>query len=122
MTESQTEAILNHHFEAFDRQDLTDLLSDYSEQSTLLYHQQRFQGLAEIGAFFDDFMHNQLPAESTFELQTMQIAGSVGYIVWRAETPSQIFEWATDTFVIENGKIKHQTFACVIRPKSLNKF
>lgn len=117
MTESQTEVILNHHFEAFDRQDLADLLSDYSEQSTLLYHQQRFQGLAEIGTFFDDFMHHQLPAESNFELQTLQIAGNVGYIVWRAETPSQIFEWATDTFVIENGKIKQQTFACVIRPK-----
>lgn len=115
MIAAQTEQILNHHFDAFDRQNLTDLMADYAEDAVLLYHQNRYQGLTAIRAFFDDFMHNQLPPESHFELLHIQIIENLGYIVWQAQTPIQNFEFATDTFIIKNGKIQQQTFACLVK-------
>ena len=117
MTASLTESILNHHFEAFDRQDLDDVLADYALDAVLMVHEKAYRGQAEIRSFFDDFMHQQLPPESQFDLLNMQVIDKIGYIVWKAQTPNQMFEFATDTFVIENGKIQYQTFACLITTK-----
>ncbi|BBP43824.1 nuclear transport factor 2 family protein [Thiosulfativibrio zosterae] len=118
MQKNLTESILKHHFEAFDRQDLPDLLSDYAENALLLVHEKCYQGHTEISVFFKDFMQNQLVAESDFELQVMQVVDNLGYIVWRATTPTQTFEMATDTFVIQDGKIQQQTFARLLTSKA----
>ena len=40
------------------------------------------------------------------------------YIVWNAESDSVVYEFATDTFAIEAGKITLQTIGYVKRNKS----
>jgi len=45
------------------------------------------------------------------------IEGDYAYIVWRAETPDNIYDFGSDTFVIKNGMIVAQTFAGKIIPK-----
>lgn len=40
------------------------------------------------------------------------------YIVWDAESDSVVYEFATDTFTIEAGKITLQTIGYVKRNKS----
>ena len=47
----------------------------------------------------------------------MVVEGEIGYIVWNAETADNVYELATDTFVIDHGKIEVQTFAAKVAPK-----
>ena len=41
------------------------------------------------------------------------------YLVWKADTADNRYEFATDTFLLQNGKIVTQTFAGKIVPKRL---
>ena len=45
------------------------------------------------------------------------VEGDYAYIVWKADTPDNLFEFGSDTFVIRNGKIVAQAFAGNIAPK-----
>ena len=54
---------------------------------------------------------------ASFNLLNMVVEGEIGYIVWNAETADNVYELATDTFVINHGKIEVQTFAAKVTPK-----
>jgi len=45
------------------------------------------------------------------------VEGEHAYIVWTAETVDNVYEFATDTFVVRDGKILAQSFASKIIPK-----
>ena len=53
----------------------------------------------------------------SFEMLRQEVDGGTAYIVWKAETADNRFELATDTFIVQNGKIVTQTFAGHISPK-----
>ena len=50
-------------------------------------------------------------------MQKQIIEGEVAYIVWTAETADNVYELATDTFLIRNGKIAVQSFTAKVTPK-----
>jgi hypothetical protein len=54
---------------------------------------------------------------STFSMKQQSIEGDYAYILWTAETPDNVYEMATDTFVVRDGKIVAQSFAGKITPK-----
>ena len=41
----------------------------------------------------------------------------MAHIIWSAETADNVYEFATDTFVVREGKISVQTFAGKVTPK-----
>ena len=45
------------------------------------------------------------------------IEGEVAYIVWVAETADNVYELATDTFLVRDGKIAVQSFTAKVTPK-----
>jgi hypothetical protein len=45
------------------------------------------------------------------------VDGDHAYILWTAETADNLYEFATDTFVVRNAKIVAQAFAAKIKPK-----
>ena len=47
----------------------------------------------------------------TFVVDRTMIQGNIAYIVWHARTLKFEMPLATDTFIIENDKIKSQTYA-----------
>ena len=62
-------------------------------------------------------MFPAFPSEGTvLEIDRMVIENELAYIVWHAKTPTVEVPLGTDTFIIEDGKIKLQTFAGVINP------
>ena len=40
------------------------------------------------------------------------------YLVWTAETPDNSYEFASDIFVIQNGRIRMQAFSAKVEHKS----
>jgi hypothetical protein len=115
MTESTT-AVVNHHLEAFGSNNMEELMADYTDESVLMTPDGNFTGLAEIQGLFEQVLP-MFPTEGTeFVLDKMVVDNNLAYLVWRANTPVVEAELATDTFIIEDGKIIRQTFAGLIEP------
>ena len=45
------------------------------------------------------------------------VEGDYAYILWAAKTVDNVYELATDTFVVLDGKIVAQSFTAKITPK-----
>jgi len=106
---SKTEATVGNHLQAFFRKSVDGVVQDYAEESTLIVSSGPIRGLSEIRIFFKTFIET-MPAGflEAFKMRSQEFAGEIGYIVWDA---SPWVHFATDTFVVRDGKIMVQTFA-----------
>ena len=50
-------------------------------------------------------------------LDEQTVEDEFAYIVWHAETPDNVYEFATDTFHIPDDEIVFQTFAGKVSPR-----
>jgi ketosteroid isomerase-like protein len=108
---STTETVLAHHLQAFMARDLAALTEDYAEDAIILTNlaQQPVQGLPAIGAFFAQALPTFTPELiAAVQVARQEVVGEFAYLVWSA-LPAITF--ATDTFVIKDGKIRLQTGA-----------
>ena len=51
-------------------------------------------------------------------MKQQSLDGEYAYILWTAETADNVYEMATDTLVVRDGKIVAQSFTGKITPKS----
>ncbi|MEP6798078.1 MAG: FAD-binding protein [Lapillicoccus sp.] len=112
---SATETVVRNHLQAFLKQEGVDsIVQDYDDAAQFLTESKIYHGKHEIHGFFVDFLDG-LPAGaiSRFELRSLQVEGSTGYITWRVGDEIPL---GTDTFVVEHGKIVSQTFAMFAPP------
>jgi hypothetical protein len=112
-----TEGVLDHHLEAFGAGDLRGILQDYTNESTIITPDGVLRGPDEITPLFRAFIAEFAKPGASFAMKQRVIERETAYIVWSAETADNIYEFATDTFWIHDGKILTQTFAAKIDPK-----
>lgn len=113
INEAKTKEILDHHWVAFQQNDLEATMEDYTEESVLITPDATYTGLDEIRK---NFIHafGVFPKDSaTLVLDKSVVVKDVGYILWHATTPAFTLSYATDTFIIQNGKIVRQSYAGV---------
>ena len=68
------------------------------------------------GAMFEAMLP-AFPKEGTeFIMDKMEVHGDLAYIAWHGSTPVLDIPFATDTFIIQGGKIVKQTFGGLINP------
>jgi ketosteroid isomerase-like protein len=108
---------LDHHLAAFGDQDLEETMIDYSEDAVLITQGATFRGHEEIRGVFEDFYAEFSQDGVEFSLEERTVEGEYAYIVWNATTPSNDYEFATDTFVIRDGEIVAQTLGTVVTPR-----
>jgi hypothetical protein len=109
--EAVTKKVLDHHVQAFQQNDLEGVMADYTEESILITPDRTYKGLAEIRENFVG-AYKALPTNgTTMTLVKSIVVRDVAYIVWKAVTPTLEFKYATDTFIIVDGKIITQTYA-----------
>ena len=113
-TSKESENILLHHLHSFASNDLELLMSDYTDHSILITHEQTYKGIREIRAFFTELMNHFPKDHSDFTLDKLVSNDDLVFIVWHATTPSLEVSLGTDTFVIKDGKIMQQTFAGIM--------
>ena len=112
-----TQAVLDNHLAAFGTADMERILSDYTDESIIFFNGLRMKGPAEIEPLFQALFDEFGKPGMTFEMLNVQVDGPVAYIVWTAETADNVYEVASDTLVIDDGKIAYQTIAGKITPK-----
>jgi ketosteroid isomerase-like protein len=109
--------IFAHHLEVFGNGDMEGILSDYSEDSVMMYGDKQFTGLAGAREFFNLWLNDWIPAGSRFDLIDKQTSDDMVYITWTAESENYVFDFGTDTFIMKNGKVWRQTVATAHRKK-----
>lgn len=113
ISEEKTREILDHHFKAFQENDLEETMKDYTEESILILPDTTYRGMAAIRTNFENAF-KLFPRDSTTMVLTQStVAHDIGYIIWTAKTPQMEVSFGTDSFIIHNGKIVRQTFAGV---------
>ena len=107
--QSQTEATLARHLQAFASSSVDSVMQDYAEESVLVIPDGPLHGLSEIRRFFTTFIET-LPVGflEAFKIHKLEIVGELGYLVWEA-SPWVLL--GTDTFLVRNEQIAMQTFA-----------
>jgi ketosteroid isomerase-like protein len=106
---NRTQAVLDHHLHAFLAKDISSILDDYTEESILVVNTapEPIKGLAAIRAGFSQIFAAFTPEMISAMTVTRQtISGDVAYILWSA---GESIPFASDTFVVHDGKIVAQT-------------
>lgn len=114
---STTQAVVDHHLGAFFERDLDGVLADYAPEAVLFTPDGPLHGVAAIRPLFTALIAEFSKPGASFEMKRQSVVGECAYIVWTAETADQVYELATDTFVVRGGKIVAQSFAGRIVPK-----
>jgi hypothetical protein len=109
--EAVTRKILDHHIEAFRTNNMEETMADYTEESVLITPDATFRGLAEIRKNFEAAFAAFPPDSTTMNVTSTIVSGDIGYMLWTAKTPKFELKYATDTFIIQDGKIVRQTYA-----------
>jgi ketosteroid isomerase-like protein len=112
-----TEEVLQRHVTCFFEGDLEGLVSDYSEDAVLFTPHGPLKGHDALREFFRALIREFAQPGTTFSMQLQSIDGDFAYALWSAETADNVYEMATDTHVVRDGKIVAQSFAGTIRSK-----
>ena len=114
---ASTKDVLGHHLKAFDQGDLNGVLSDYAPDAVLFTKDGALKGVDKIRPLFEALIAEFGKPGATFNMKQQLVEGDYAYILWTAETADNVYEVATDTFVIRQGKIVAQSFSAKIMPK-----
>lgn len=109
--EAVTRKVLDHHIDAFKNNNMEETMADYTEESVLITPDATFRGLAEIRKNFEGAFSAFPKDSTTMDVTKTIVSGDVGYMLWTAKTPNFELTYATDTFIIQDGKIVRQTYA-----------
>jgi len=114
---STTKEILDHHLSAFFKYDIQGVLSDYGKEIVFFTAQGPLNGIEAVKSLFLGLIAEFKKPGASFSMQKYYIDGDHGYILWNAETAENVYEMATDTFVVRDGKIIAQSYTARVIPK-----
>ncbi len=116
LAESPTQAVLMHHLGAFGERKIDEILTDYTAESVLLSTMGEVVGADALKPVYEGLFAEFGKKGVKFEMVKMIVEGEIAMVVWTAKTPDNHYEWATDTFIIRDGKILLQTLAAKVTP------
>lgn len=114
---TSTNDVVDHHLQSFGKRDLEGILSDYAPGAILFTPDGSLRGAEAMRPLFQAMIAEFGKPGAVFNMKRRSVEGDHAYIVWTAETADNVYELATDTFVVRNGKIVAQSFAGKITPK-----
>jgi len=114
---AMTEKVLGQHLKAFGEGNVAAIMADYPANAVLITPGGALRGHDQIRPLFEGLVAEFGKPGASFEMIQQIVEGEIGYIVWKAETADNVYEVATDTFLVRDGKILRQTFAGKVTPK-----
>ena len=114
---ASTKDVLDNHLKCFGEGDLTGILSDYAPGAVLFTPDGPLKGVDAMRPLFQAMIAEFAKPSAAFSMKQQSVEGEYAYILWTAETADNVYEMATDTFVVRDGKIVAQSFTGKITPK-----
>ena len=105
-----TESVVRNHLTTFLAQKgIPAIVADYAAGARLFTAARVYEGAAQIGEFFADFIRS-LPVNgyARFALGSLRTDGDLAFITWSIGDDVPL---GTDTFIVRDGRIVAQTVA-----------
>ena len=99
-----TSEVLDRHLQSFAEYDVDAILADYASDAVLFVPGGPLKGPGAMKPLFEALIAEFAKPGSSFTMQLRCIDGDHAYILWTAETADNLYEFATDTFIVRNGK------------------
>ena len=115
--DSDPTSVFNSHIQGFTTGDLEMVQSNLTEETVLIIPGATYTGVAEFSEYITGQMQEFGQEGVVFEMGEMHVSGKIVYISWSAETPDNSYVYATETYLIEDGKIAVQTVGWIKEPK-----
>ena len=115
---NSTRDVLSRHLKCFAEGDLNGVLSDYAPRAVMFTPDGPFRGADAIRPMFKSLIEDFGTPGATFNMKQLFIDGDHAYLLWSAETAGNVYELATDTFVVREGKIVAQSFTAKVTRKN----
>jgi ketosteroid isomerase-like protein len=114
---TSTREILDRHLKAFFEYDIEGVLADYGKDIVFFTASGPLKGVEAVKSLFETLIAEFRQPGASFNMQQCFVQGDYGYILWNAETADNVYEMATDTFAVRDGKIVAQSYTARITPK-----
>lgn len=102
---------------AFGTGDLDALVGQYTEDAAIVTPQGVIKGADNIRAMIEAILAEFGAPGTSFNLMTTQAVGDVVAFTWSAETGKAVYPFASDNFVLRDGKAAYHIFAAQVQPK-----
>ena len=112
-----TKDIIDKHVRCFREGNLDGILDDFSPDAIISTPSGLLKGRPEIQTLFHKLLTEFRKPGSSETVHTAIFEGDYAYLIWSGETADNHYEFATDTFVVRDGKIVAQSFAAKVTPK-----
>ena len=106
-----TADILQRHLLALAENDMETLMRDYAPDAELWRDENIFAGTEAIKNFYSRIFTVMPHGSTDLEIQKRIVKDDKAYLVWTAESPKISITFATDCFLIKDGKIVWQSVA-----------
>lgn len=103
-----TSEVVDRHLGAFGMLDVEGVLADYSADAVFFTPVGPLKGPDASRPFFRELVSEFAKPGAYFNMLQRSIEGDHAYLIWMAETADHSYEFATDTFLVQNGKIMAQ--------------
>ena len=114
---NSTQRVVENHIQRFREGDLEGVLEDFSSEAVVFTPSGTLKGKTEIKTLFQNLLEEFGKAGASETVRTAIFEGDYAYLIWSGETVDNNYEFATDTFVVRNGKIVMQSFPAKVTPK-----
>jgi ketosteroid isomerase-like protein len=114
---ASTKDVLDNHLRCFSKGDLEGILSDYAPGAVMFTPDGPLRGADAMRPLFQALIAEFGKPGAVFTMRQQIVDGDYAYILWTAATADNVYEVATDTFVVRDGKIAAQSFTGKITPK-----
>ncbi|RYH07665.1 nuclear transport factor 2 family protein [Tropicimonas sp. IMCC6043] len=105
------------HLRAFGALDIDALLATYSDDAEVVTPARVFTGPAEIREFLEPLVAEFSQDGISMETETIMIGNDTGFVVWHAESPDNVYDYAAETYFVDDGKIVSHSYAAKVTPK-----
>jgi ketosteroid isomerase-like protein len=109
--EAKSKEIFDRHFKAFRENDLDAIMADYADEAVLITPDTTYVGSAAIRKGFEGAFQMFPKDSTTYQVVKTVIKNDLAYVIWNSKSPKLALTYATDSFVIQDGKIIRQTYA-----------
>ena len=110
-----TKEVHDHHHEALLSKDVNAVMKDYDERSVLITPDGKVhKGTEEIRNTFEYAFREMFPPVIDLKIFQKTIEGQAVFLTYSVsdgESGMKLWDYAVDTFIIKDGKIRYQTVA-----------
>jgi ketosteroid isomerase-like protein len=114
---ASTKDVVDNHLKCFGAGDLAGILSDFAPGAVMFTADGPLKGIDEIRPLFEAMIAEFGKPAAVFNLKLLSVEGDYAYLLWTAETADNVYELATDTLVVRDGKIVAHSYTAKITPK-----